>query len=515
MSIVWKQAEKMPAIACRARRFAIIVLLTPALVLDASSATLAENVDRLLATTPSARAAFWGIQVVDLKRGKTLYELNPEHFFIPASNTKLFTTALALTRLGPDFTFQTRVMADGPPDSDGRIRGALRLIGGGDPNLSARTIPYETGPITGNPLIAIEDLADQVAARGVKRIDGGIIGDDTWYLWQPYAVGWSIDDPQSDDGPPISALTIHDNAFTLTVSPGAREGDIANLLFNPPFEFFQLDNRVRTVAAGGIRKIHFSRIPGTTETRLWGTIPLRDKGQDFDLAIEDPAQYAAEALRRALEDRGIAVEGRASARHQYPNEVADLTQADAAAAIFGVELARRVSSPFLEDLRITDKVSQNLHAELALRAVGRARRNIGSFEAGLEEMKSFLAETGIDGDSYTFHDGSGLARLNLVTPSSVMKLLRYMYDSPLRDNWISLLPVGGQDGSLRLRFGDGASLGRVHAKTGSLSHVSALSGYVQRTNGDWIAFSILVNGFNSPTADIRGVMDRICTLILE
>ena len=462
---------------------AAILAFTPIFVLNAKAASLAESIDRLLALTPAARVASWGIQIVDLKRGKTIYELNPEHFFIPASNTKLFTTALALTRLGPDFTFQTRVLADRPPDSDGRIRGDLRLVGGGDPNLSSRDIPYQKGPVTGNPLIAIEDLADQVVARGVKRVDGGIVGDDTWYLWQPYATGWAIDDPQSDDGPPVSALTIHDNAFTLTVRPGEREGDVANLFFNPPFEFFELDNRIRTVAAGGIRKIQFSRIPGTTEARLWGTIPLRDRGQDLVLAIDDPAAYAAEALRRALEGRGVLVTGSSVPRHQFPNEVTSVIEGETGSRVSGVELARRVSAPLIEDLRITDKVSQNLHAELTLqRAVGRARRNMGSFGSWPGRAED-LPDRGEGSTKIPIRSTMAFgprALSNLVTPCHRDETAPlHVYDSPARDNWISLLPTGGEDGSLRLRFGDGPAQGRVHAKTGSLSHVSALSGYVQ------------------------------------
>ncbi len=160
-------------------------------------------------------------------------------------------------------------------------------------------------------------------------------------------------------------------------------------------------------------------------------------------------------------------------------------------------------------------MSQNLHAELALRAVGRARRNLGSREAGLEEIQAFLAEAGIDSDAYNIADGSGLARLNLVTPATVVKLLRYMYNSPARENWISLLPVGGQDGTLSARFGDSALAGRIHAKTGTLAHVSALSGYVQRPDGSWVAFSILVNNYNGRSTEVRAVMDRICTLIME
>jgi D-alanyl-D-alanine carboxypeptidase/D-alanyl-D-alanine-endopeptidase (penicillin-binding protein 4) len=178
-------------------------------------------------------------------------------------------------------------------------------------------------------------------------------------------------------------------------------------------------------------------------------------------------------------------------------------------------LARYTSAPFLEDLRITDKVSQNLHAELALRAVARARRNIGSFEAGREEMRAFLSEAGVEAGAYNLVDGSGLSRLDLVTPAAVVALLRYMYHSAARENWISLLPVGGQDGTLGTRFTSGPAAGRIHAKTGSLSHVSALSGYAERPGGRWVAFSVLVNNYNGPANDIRAVMDRICALIME
>jgi D-alanyl-D-alanine carboxypeptidase/D-alanyl-D-alanine-endopeptidase (penicillin-binding protein 4) len=490
-------------------------VLALALAAHLSAASLPESIDRLMASSPAARSAFWGIQIVDLASGKTLYEQNAGRFFIPASNAKLFTTAMALIRLGPDFTFQTRVLADGPPDPEGRILGGLSLVGGGDPNLSARAVPYRMGPVSGNPLAALQELAGQVAARGVKRIEGDVVGDDTWYVWQPYASGWAIDDPASDDGAPISALTINDNAFTLSIRPGAAEGDMAVLSLTPAVEYYRLDNRIRTVAAGAERRVRFERVPGSLDARLWGAIPLRGRGQDLAVGIEDPAVYAARALREMLQQSGITVTGGAVARHLYAHEVADLTQAPAAPTDAGLELARHTSAPLLEDLRITDKVSQNLHAELALRAVGRARRNIGSFEAGREELRTFLAEAGIQPGAYNLVDGSGLSRLNLVTPSAVVKLLRYLYGSPARADWISLLPVGGQDGTLSTRFGDVPAAGRIHAKTGSLSHVSALSGYAQRPDGRWLAFSLLVNNYNGPAAGVRAVMDGICALIME
>src|SRR6185312_11816224 len=195
----------------RTMKRALFLLLIAA---TAAAQPLATRIERLLAQSP-ARNAFWGIQAIDLATGRTLYELNARRFFVPASNTKLFSTSLALTKLGPAFTFRTRVTADAAPDSGGRIDGSLRLLGGGDPNLSGRAIPYRVGPSAGDPLAALADLADQVASQGVRRVDGDIIGDDSWYLWEPYGNGWGIDDPLYDYGAPVSALTINDNTFTL------------------------------------------------------------------------------------------------------------------------------------------------------------------------------------------------------------------------------------------------------------------------------------------------------------
>ena len=494
-------------------------ILLLALASSAASATLAERIDRLIASSLSARTAFWGIEAVDLGTGKTLLQHNAHSFFVPASNTKLFTTSMALARLGPDFTFKTRVLADAAPDADGCVHGALRLIGGGDPDLSPRPLPYRMGPVTGDPLMAIQALADQIASHGVKRVDGDIVGDDTWYTWEPYADGWSVDDPLYDYGAAVSALAVNDNVQSVSVGPGANVGDVAALALDPPLEYYLIDNRVVTVPAAGPRRVRYEREAGSKVLRIWGTMPLGAAPQTLALGIDDPAEFAARALRQALEQRGITVSGAARAKHQFPSQVADLAKADPPPAPEGVELAARVSAPLVEDLRVTDKVSQNLHAEMALRAVGRVRRNIGSREAGLEELKAFLEEAGIADDAWHITDGSGLARTNLLTPDAVIRLLRYMWGSPEREQWVSLLPVGAQDGTLAHRFGSPALspsiAARIHAKTGTVAHVSALSGYMQRANGKWIAFSILVNNYNSPSAEITGAMDRICALIME
>ena len=488
------------------------VVLLLALCGVASGADLGQRIQAVLDASAVAKGAFWGIEAVDAASGTPVFELNQDRFFVPASNTKLFTTGLALTRLGPDYRFQTRVVSDGPPDGNGRVRG-LRLIGGGDPNLSPRAIPYTKDPVTGDPLRAIEDLAAQVVAHGVRAVDGPITGDDTAYVWEPYVPGWAVDDPLWEYGAPVSALAIDDNAFQLVIAPGAREGDLARLTVAPALDYYQIDNRVRTVEAGRPRAIELDREPYGRQLRLWGSIPLGDDGDSELLGISDPALYGALALRDALERRGVTVRGDAVARHLYPNQVADLENGPAPPPAGGFELARRESAPLAEDLRITDKISQNLHADMALRAVARARRGVGSREAGLAEMRQFLTEAGLPDGSWNLNDGSGLARLNLVTPAAVVRLLRYMYASPARETWLGLLPVGGQDGTLGNRFQ--ALAGRIHAKTGSLSHVTALSGYAERPDGSVRVFSILVNNFNGTGSEVRDAVDKICSLLAE
>jgi D-alanyl-D-alanine carboxypeptidase/D-alanyl-D-alanine-endopeptidase (penicillin-binding protein 4) len=401
------------------RAFALV-----ACAVAAHGAELSGRIQAVLDASPVARNAFWGIRIVDLDSGSVLYDMNADRFFVPASNTKLFTTALGLIRLGPDYRYRTTVLSEAPPDAAGAVPN-LRLVGGGDPNLSARAIPYRTGPITGDPLQAIEGLADQLVARGVRRVNGDIIGDDTAYVWAPFPDGWSIDDPLWEYGAPVSALTLNDNAFTLAIRPGERLGALARVALSPGLDFYRIDNRIRTVAAGGERRVYLDREPGSRQLRLWGGLPLGDEGRTMLLGIEDPAAYAASALARALENRGVAISGGIRTEHLFPNQIEDLAKGPVPAPPAGVELARRESAPLIEDLRITAKVSQNLHAELTLRAVARARRGIGSREGGLEEMRAFLEEAGVDRSAYNFADGSGLARLNLVTPAAVVQLLRF------------------------------------------------------------------------------------------
>ena len=490
------------------------LLFLPALL--AAQTSLSERIGAILTASPDAARAHWGIRVIDTATGATLYEKNANSFFVPASNTKLFSTALALIRLGPDYRMVTRITAQAGPDAQGTVQGDLRLIGGGDTTLSARKIPYtKDEPKGGDPLQAIEALAQELVSKhGVKRITGDIVGDDTAFVWAPFPPGWAQDDATWEYGAPVSALILNDNAFRILVRPGAQPGDPARLTLDPPVHGLVVHNLVRTVKNGS-RSIEFRRRAGSRELEVHGQIAASDAGLSELLAVDDPALFAARALFDALERRGVAIAGRPVAQHRDEASVSDLKRGEPIGAASGVELVRRLSPPLVEMLRVVDKVSQNLHAETMLRVVARVRRNVGSREAGLEELKTFLEEAGVAEADYFLRDGSGLSRLNLLTPDTVTKLLLYMARSPRRDDWIGLMPVGSEDGTLNTRFKGSAAAGRVRAKTGTISHVSALSGYLEKPDGTLLAFSIFANNYNGPSSGARSTTDKIVNSLLE
>jgi serine-type D-Ala-D-Ala carboxypeptidase/endopeptidase (penicillin-binding protein 4) len=464
-----------------------------------------------------------GINVIQLSTGKTLYRRNEDQLFLPASNMKLFTSALALLRLGPDYRFTTQVRLETPGDS--AQTGDLTLSGSGDPTMSGRVFPYDKDSGAGPGLRAIEDLVDQALKAGLTRVDGDVVGDDRLYPWAPYAPSWTQDDAMREFGAPVSALTVNENTITLLIRPGAHVGDIAELSLDPALEYYAIDNRLVTVGAraGNPRAgnqspepaIRISRMPGSRQIEVWGSIPAGRETIREILTIDDPALYAACALYDALTRRGVAISGRAVARHRAVFE--DQEQAS------GRELASRTSPPLLQLLQTMDKVSQNLFAELMLRETGRVMRHSGTREAGVEELNALIAEIGGGKDDARLDDGSGLSRNALVTPRLFTRLLAHMNASKYRDEWLSLLPIGGEDGTLRRRFADSkAAKGSVpvdpsgiRAKTGSLARSLALSGYAESKTQGRLAFSILVNDFAAPQSEVRAWIDKIAMALLE
>jgi D-alanyl-D-alanine carboxypeptidase/D-alanyl-D-alanine-endopeptidase (penicillin-binding protein 4) len=486
----------------RTSSFAASLLL---LAVAAPAQTLDEKISQYL-SDPAAQRAVFGIHVVEPATGRVVYALNAGIPMTPASNTKLLSSVLAIARLGPDYRFETRILTAKPPDSDGRITGDLRLVGGGDPTLSARDIPYKKGAIEGDPLKPLAELANKVVEAGVRVIDGDIIGDDTRWPWSSYPDGWTVDDTVWEYGAPVSALTINDNALLLTIRPGRKPGETADISLTPAVEYYTIHNTLKT-HIGAPRSITVDRQPGSHVLLIGGTAAPNGGAASQLIAIDDPAAFAAQAFAELLRARGVTIRGSVRAAHRLPGQPYQ--------PVSGVELAKRVSPPLIEILKVVNKVSQNLHAEIALREVGFIKRSEGTADAAHEEMTEFLTSLGLDRKDFALADGSGLSRRTLATPTTFTTVLRYMHNSPWRDAFWALLPIAGEDGTLSNRFRGFKGVTAIRAKTGSISHVAALSGYAGEDSGRRLAFSILVNDYTAPSSEIRAIVDKIAVAILE
>jgi D-alanyl-D-alanine carboxypeptidase/D-alanyl-D-alanine-endopeptidase (penicillin-binding protein 4) len=459
------------------------------------SGSLPSRLQQLIKKGPKAQV---GVQVYDLRRNRVVFAHEADRPFLPASNSKLLTTALALMRLGPDHQFTTRVLAEFGPDANGVLAGDLILSGGGDPSLTV------SGGGEVEPVPAITDLANQVAARGVRRIRGRVIGDDTVWPWIPYGDGWTLDDSIWDYGAPVSALSVHGNRLTIRVTPGSEPGAAAGLMVYPPLEFLTFDNRVITVE-GRQSRIRIERPPGSRTLALRGTIGIGSPGSTERVALDDPALAAAQTLTHALRARGVIVYGQPESRHREAGEPPS--------ALPGVELARHTSPPLVELLRVVSKFSQNLSAEMILRETALQRRGDATPQNGLQEMEAFLLEIGIAAEDFRIEDGSGLSRRTLITPRAMTALLAHLHRSPHQNLFRSLLPVAGEPGTLRHRFGglparDRQRVRQISAKTGSLATAVSLSGYADSPRGP-LAFALFVNNFTDKGADIRDYLDRL------
>jgi D-alanyl-D-alanine carboxypeptidase/D-alanyl-D-alanine-endopeptidase (penicillin-binding protein 4) len=480
---------------------------------------LARRIDAILASNDVARG-FWGVEIEELESGDAIYSHDADRLFTPASNTKLFTTAAGLALIGPGYRFHTTIESATAPDKYGRLGGDLVLIGRGDPNLSGRALPYilkTQRPLP--PEQALADLADQVVARGVKVIDGDVVADDSFFVYERYGEGWSQDDLVWEWGAPVSALAVNDNVVYLSILPGERVGERAFVSVSPFAGYFQVDNKVMTSPAGGFpRKVFVQRQPGSRHLEIWGDIPLDDEGTGESVAIEEPAEFCATLLSELLARRGVVIYGRVRARHTSMASLSTITVS--AGARFGggdalpnpnpaIVLAEHVSAPLSLDIGVINKVSQNLHAEMLLRLLGREKGTSGSIAAGLEVLRGFLTKAGIHPEEYAFYDGSGLSRQNLVSPHATVKLLRYAAQQSWSADYTASLPVAGLDGTLASRLSDLPHGAVVQAKTGSLDHVNALAGYLTTSRGERLVFCIMSNNNNLAGRKAYDVIDQI------
>ena len=452
--------------------------------------------------------AYWGVIVTDADTGSVIYSQNEDRYFMPASNAKLFTTAMALATLGPDFRIRTTIESAATPDSAGVLAGDLVLVGRGDANLSSRVFPFvDHAQRNGPPEKALADMADQVVAAGVKEISGDIVADDSYFAPERYPPGWTIDDAVWGYGAAISALAINDNYISVILHPGASVGTPLTYSAAPWPGIYALRNDTTTTAAGTEPMLRLERDPDSQTFHLTGTLPLDAPARELQLAVTQPAENAAAVLMQLLEARGVRVGGHSRARH------GDREAQPQPASSMHV-LAQHTSPPLAQDAGLTNKLSMNLQAELMLRVAAREKAGALTMDDALAFATQFRQSIGIMPDDVQLTDGSGLSRGDLVIPQSVVRLLTWAQRQPWGPDFENTLPVAGQDGTLETRMRGTTAAGRVHAKTGLVEHVNSLSGYATSRGGAHLIFSIFGN--NTPHGVNAGrVVDSICVAMVE
>jgi serine-type D-Ala-D-Ala carboxypeptidase/endopeptidase (penicillin-binding protein 4) len=448
-------------------------------------------------------SARWGVHVVSLADGSTLYQRNADKLFTPASNMKTYTTGVALDLLGADFRWRTSVYADTQPDASGRVSGDLILYGRGAPDFVSQSKDEERASLV--------KLVDDLYQRGIRRIDGNVIGDESYFRGDPLGEGWQWTDLQWYFAAEASALTINGNEVGVNLVPSAKSDGLMDAKVGEPSGYVNVQNRIATGKVGVRPTIGVHRGLSDNNVKVWGEFAPGSKGFGARLSVHNPALWAATIFKGLLKSRGITVGGEAQARDSRvaPSQIFDPAQA--------IELAFVSSQSLGEITRTTNKESNNLYAELILRTLGRERgelaalpselgRERGDDEVGLAVIRLWLTRSGVTSEHLALHDGSGLSRLNLVTPASTTSLLRAMSKTTSSQIFKDSLPLAGHDGTLsgRLR----TLTDRVSAKTGSLTYDTSLSGYLTASNDQVYVFSIMCND-QTRRSNTSGLIDQI------
>ena len=432
---------------------------------------IATSLDSIFSDTLLAHA-HWGVLVRSLATGETLYARNPERMFVPASNLKLVTAAAALEALGPDYRYRTRV-ASGGPVSDGVLQGDLWVIGSGDPSISARFFD--------DPRAVFRAWADSLRAHGVRRIAGGVVGVDDVFDNQALGRGWAWDDADAAYSAEVSGLQLNEGVIGIEVRPGATPGSPAVITLDPPTAYVPVASAAVTGERGaaGITATRAAQGPGLV---LTGAV-RGDTVEAEEIAVRNNTAYFATVLLETLEAAGIDV----------GEDAWDADDTDRPRPATEHTLFVHASPPLAEILVGFMKPSQNQIGEGLLKTLGAELRGEGSANRGVAVVDSLSGLWGLPRRQLAMADGSGLSRYNLVSPAYLIALLERESRSPHAAIYTAALPVAGRDGTLANRMRGTPLEGNVRAKTGTLSGVRSLSGYLTTAAGEPLVFSMLVN----------------------
>jgi D-alanyl-D-alanine carboxypeptidase/D-alanyl-D-alanine-endopeptidase (penicillin-binding protein 4) len=473
----------------------------------ANDSELAREIDRILSETELKQARF-GVFVMAAKDGRILAAHNSDQLFTPASNMKVYTTSVALDSLGADYRWRTSVYANKPADANGIINGDVTLFGRGAPDLISK--PKGDAP-------SLTKLADDVYQAGIREVRGNVIGDSSYFRGDLFGIGWQWNDLQWYFGAEPSALSIDENSVEVTIGPGKGQGAGANVVINPTSNPLRLTNEATTAERGDTTSVGIMRDLSGNDLRVWGDFPVNGRAFSASLSVHDPAAWTASLFKQALSARGIKVTGEARARDFRAAETEKFAPEKA------VELAHEDSEPLSAIIRHTNKESDNLYAELLLRTIGKERgasapdpdprknRERGDDEAGTAVVRSWLDSKGISTKGIAIRDGSGLSRLDLITPETTARLLLAISNTGGASVFRDSLPIAGRDGTLNSRLKN--FTGRIVAKTGTLTYVHSLSGYATTPDNQILVFSIMCN--DATNRDAVTVIDNIASAIAE
>jgi D-alanyl-D-alanine carboxypeptidase/D-alanyl-D-alanine-endopeptidase (penicillin-binding protein 4) len=505
-------AQRLPARLARqeagARDVASEAATKPGIYASRSAQELGRKVDEAIEGS-EFRAARWGVYVMSLRDGRVIYARDADRPFTPASNMKVYTTAVALDTLGADYRWRTSVYAEKQQDERGTINGDLTLYGRGAPDLSSEDKKDAPDHLA--------KLADDLYKRGVRRVKGNLIGDESYFRGEALGDGWLWNDVQWYFGAEVSALTVNGNEATITITPGKTD-EKAAVRVEKGDDYFHLTNDANTSARGSSLTIGVTRGLSDNNLRVWGDFPATGRSYSVRISVHDPALWAAKLFREELRARGIAVDGEVKARDARVSPAERFDTQSAA------ELAFVNSKSLGEIVKLTNKHSINLNAELILRTLGRERRDAapdpdplrmsirGDDEAGLAFIRLWLERAGIQTGGLSLHDGSGLSRLDIVTPEATARLHAAIAKASASEVFRDSLPVAGRDGTLSGRLA--VTGGRIQAKTGTLSYNNSLSGYVVAADGEPFAFSIICNDETARGSSVP-VIDAIARLLAD
>ena len=438
-----------------------------------------------------------GIYIESLKSGEIIFSQNEHKLFISASNMKIYTTAAALLKFDPGFSYKTHVLASGKI-IDGKLQGDLIIRGSGDPTITAK---YHDGDVRN----LLNSWVDSLIAAGITEISGKLIGDASYFQNPPLGSGWQWDDEPFWYAAQINALSINDNCVDVTVFPGERPGAKPTVRTEPTDSYVTIENLAMTSDADSSNTISITRQRSQNKLIIKNNIPINSKKYSESLSVEDPAKYFIHLFAEILADRGIKLAGNLETNYdargiEYPELHHVFTH---------------YSPPLHEIVTAVNKKSQNLYAEQLLLTLAAEYGEKASAGEGTKIVTTRLAAMGIPASEFRMQDGSGLSRKNLVSPYATGLLLKYMARHRYADYFIGSLPIGGVDGTLKSRMKGMSAAGKVYAKTGYVGYARNLSGYVDSQDNERFIFSILVNNYTVPTPAINLLQDNICNILAE